>query len=511
MRHFLLLPIAALLAIALAACGGSGATLAPTPDSPAALSGDLPATTGESGLPAIPLDTGEAERTASADGNSPPGGDPATPQVITVLGKDYLAMNGGVVEGDALKLTSLPKPEDPSESYVPAHGLYKVSGLSGKRPLSLNIECLPGTLGDAYYVGVANYTGFHWQWFGPVTLPEFQLDLRNHKYEFTTHLGNMYFIIVVPPAMSATHFKTSVIAGPRDPGGLPGGPHHLVATDGKLAEAVGLSWVPGANAPGYDVFRKAARANAQWERIGATTDTKYLDKPLPDYKLFFYRVRAAGTAGMSAWSNVDSGFAGGGEDPCVIRGDITAPGGTAVPGVRVVLVGMGEEAMRVTGKDGRFLFADLPRGRYIVAPVHPALNFLPPYLKVDLRTDRLAEVHFTALRDAPFHRLWGFVFEYAKDESGEPQFAPMAGVTVQANPVGHPDVLFSAVTNEDGFYHVEDLPLGVYKAQAVFEGYRFLPPFAEVIVNGHNRPDRRDFVGVPIPPSANDPNQPGGV
>jgi len=325
------------------------------------------------------------------------------------------------------------------------------------------------------------------------------------------HLGSLHLTIVVPPVAAAPQYQSSYYAGSRVASWLPGGPLSLVATDGRLGEAVGLSWVPRATAPGYEVFRKAARADAQWERIAATREANYLDEPLPDYELYFYRVCALGPAGMNDWSNVDSGFAGRGEAPCVIRGDVTFPGGMAVPGVGVELIGMGEEAMRVSGADGRFFFRDLPPGRYIVAPFHAALDFPPPYLNVDLRTGRLAEAHFTALRQVPFRRLSGFVFQYAKHGIGEPQFTPMAGVTVQAKPVGQAGVAFSAVTNEDGFYCMEGLPLGVYSTQAVYDGFAFMPAFTEVTMNGRNRPDRRDFIGVPIPPSGGYPNQPGGA
>jgi len=60
---------------------------------------------------------------------------------------------------------------------------------------------------------------------------------------------------------------------------MPGGPHHLVATDGQLAEKVGLSWEPGLDVEHYDIMRKAARQHAPWEKIGETTETKYVDQP----------------------------------------------------------------------------------------------------------------------------------------------------------------------------------------------------------------------------------------
>ena len=492
----------ALALLAFAACGGGGTTLdASGLEEPAAIVSESD-DKGWSGLPAVPLEEEQDKAAAEAEDPGP------EPGFRTVLGKDYIQMQGGYVEGNALVLDNYPEidPEDiDPEQFELTYGMYKLSGLRGLRPLSLNIECLPGGLGEGYFVGLADYTKGVWKWFGPVGLPEAEIDLRGQTHQFVTHLGNLYFLIVVPPGNSATHYRSTLIAGPADPGTMPGLPHHLVASDGQFPEKVVLSWVGGVGAAQYQVFRRAAWGeNVEWRMIGETQETRYVDQPLPDYKMFYYRVRGANAAGESHWSNVDSGFAGGGDDPCVIKGDITTVMGEPVPGIHVGLVGLDEQMVRITDEQGRFYFGDLPPGKYIVAPRHPELVFAPPFHAVNLTEQKLADVHFNAMLEWSFHRVWGFAFTFAEAEEG-PRFEPLEGVYIQSKQVGDPTVTFDTYTDEHGFWLLEDLPVGVHIVTAELQGMHFIPNLHEVVVNGHNRPDRRDFLGVPIPSDPGDP------
>jgi hypothetical protein len=285
-------PISAILALAamalaLSACGGGGITSAVTDTGGLSSDGVLALVTGDDtnawdGLPTVPLEDGEADRAAS---------DAQDLGFTGVLGKDYLQMEGGYVDGDSLVLENYPdtEPGDPLDNpkYL-AYGLYQIGGVLGQRPLSLNIECLPGGLGEGYFVGVADYTSANWKWFGPVSLPEFELDLTGVNHQLVTHLGNMYFMIVVPPGNSAVHSRSVLITGPADPTVQPGLPHHLVASDGQFPEKVVLSWIGGNGAGEYQVFRRHAWAdNTEWQQIGTASDTHYVDQPLPDYKLFY--------------------------------------------------------------------------------------------------------------------------------------------------------------------------------------------------------------------------------
>lgn len=495
------------LVLLLASCAGGGALDAPSPGLSAAVTETELAGTATGELPAIPLDVSE-DKTSSAESDPalpPPPGDGE--QAITVLGKDYVQVLNGVVDGDALVLSAPAAVDDEAQMPPLAYATYRVTGMDGRRALSLNIECLPAQLGQDYFVGVADYTDFKWRWFGPVTIPEFQLDLRGHNHEFVTQLGNMYFILVCRAGNEAKHFKTTVLTGPRDPGQLPGGPHHLEASKGALEGKIALHWQAGVGVEHYDVLRKPARQDAQWSKIGETADTHYLDAPVPNNVLFFYHVVAFNGNGQSARSNVDAGFAGMAADVCLVRGDVTGLNGTPLPGIRVVLIGRGEEAMCKTDADGKFRFFGLPPGRYVVAPMRPELDFLPPYAIADVREARVADLHFNAVPEAPFHRIKGFAYEYVVDPNGAmpPALQPMAGLTIQAHLATQPEHLITVQTDDNGFYHFEDLAEGIYLIRAVKDGYGFVPAVHEVVVNGTNRPDRRDFIGfaggVPDPPA----------
>lgn len=484
-----------LVALLISACGG-GMGAVPGADSTssdpvlALVAADNDAW---SSLPAVPLEDGE-EAKAAADAEDL--------GFTGVLGKDFIQMDGGYIDGDSLVLENYPdtEPGDPLDDpkYL-AYGMYKISGLFGQRPLSLNIECIPGGLGEGYFIGVADYTMANWKWFGPTALPEYELDLRGTDHQLVTHLGNMYFMIVVPPGNSAVHSRTVLITGPANPGTHPGIPHHLVASDGRLAERVALDWIGGNAASEYQVFRRSAWGeNLEWQMIGTTTDTHYVDEPLPDYKMFYYRVRSSNAAGESQWSNVDSGFAGGGDDPCIIRGEVTTVMGEPVPGIHVGLVGGGDPMVRTTDELGRFYFGDLPPGEYLVAAQHEGLVFAPPYHAVDLTETRVKEVHFNAMLEWSFHRVFGFAFTLNNADGEDcPRVAPLPGTVLTAQKVGEPAVVFTTETNEHGFYLLEDLPEGIYMLTPGLDGMHFTPPVAEIVINGHNRPDRHDFLGMP--------------
>jgi hypothetical protein len=309
----------------------------------------------------------------------------------------------------------------------------------------------------------------------------------------------LYFLLACKKPNTATHYRTTTILGDPHPQGHPGCPHHLVASDGQFPESIGLNWVAGAAAVQYQIFRKAAQPGTEWELAGVTTDTKYLDSPMPDYKVFFYRVRAANANGESCWSNIDSGFAGGGKDPCIITGDVTTIMGEPIPGVKLHLVGLGEHMVRATNEEGKFLFADLPPDRYVVAPCNPELQFYPEYHFVDLREVIHEDIHFNAAPEAALHNVRGFVFTFVEGENRGTEVQPMVGVEVSAHLAGHPDQSQTVETNEHGYYRIDDLEEGINLVRAAEEGYAFFPPVHEVVVDGLQPVDRRDFVGY-IPP-----------
>jgi hypothetical protein len=81
---------------------------------------------------------------------------------------------------------------------------------------------------------------------------------------------------------------------------------------------------------------------------------------------------------------------------------------------------------------------------------------------------------------------------------------PLAGTTLTAHLVGDPTIEFTAESDEHGFYLIQDLPTGIYLLTPAYDGMDFVPPTAEIVINGHNRPDRHDFLGVP--PGPGDPD-----
>ena len=490
--------IACLCLLMLLAGCGSGAMLdgaAPQTDSSITAAADAAEVaaaaieTAESAdIPGIPLDTeGDATRDVSELSG------------LTVLGKDYILQKNSSVSGDSLVIGG--------DDARLAFGMYKIGGLGDQRPVSLNVECIPEALDQPYFVGVADYTAGRWHWFGPLNLPEFELDLAGVRHQFVTQLGNMYFLVLTHEGNSATHLKSTLVVGDGPGDGLPGCPHHLIASDGQFPGAVQLEWLGGAGNAGYEIWRKPVFGGGEWQRIGFSMQTNFRDAPLPDWKMFFYRVRSVNPNGESCFSNIDTGFAGGGREPGLIHGSITTPGGEPLGGIPVRLTGAGEELMRRTNEEGKFAFRDLPPGRYLVAPFKPGLTFLPRYHSVNLWERPVAEASFQALRDEIFHRAWGFVFTPAPGDGGDPVdgprgdgVVPLPNVEVVLRNVADPTRRIVVRTNADGFYLFEDIPFGVWMLTPVSPAFNFIPGPQQITINGMNRPDRHDFIGLPKPP-----------
>lgn len=314
MRLFRLLPLLALLlaAFAAASCGGgTGSPADAGQDSGlsaaqwAAMNhGAAPPSS--SGLPSFPYDNSGVRSASDAGG--------------TVLGANFLLSDRCVVDGDSLHINVAgDNPGMGGEDM--GWAMYRISGLSGQRALSLNVECLPDSLGNQYYVGVANYTHLSWDWYGPVEIPEAQIDLAQDNAAYISNLGNLYFVIACYGGSSATHSQSTVVTG-NGGGGLPGAPAGLFASKGEFPDGVQLTWGPGVNAAWYEVERRDPNGDAnngmpggQWMQIGIAQDSSWFDPNLPAGVMFEYRVRSVNAAGVSDYSNTDFGFAYGGPPP----------------------------------------------------------------------------------------------------------------------------------------------------------------------------------------------------
>ncbi|MBN2081606.1 hypothetical protein JW859_05280 [bacterium] len=314
--RFGILFFVALAWFVLAGCGG-GSTVTPDPgdtNNDPVITGTWEGTAatsavddpGFAGVPDIPFDTMTTSRAASQDNTQ-----------LELLGSDFLQQLNATVAGTTLVLNA---PSTPVGGFDIAFGLYRFQGLTEVTPEWLNVECLPASFGQQYYVAIADYTLGDWRWFGPVTFPEFQLDLSDLNHHIVTELGNMYFVVVCESGNSATISRSVLTVGAgggEDPDLLPGVPHGLIATDGVYDEYVVIEWDNGADADHYELWRKCGE-DGEWDDLAIVEGNRYEDHAVTPGQLYWYKARSVNEHGTSGWSNHDSGYAGElGEDPGV--------------------------------------------------------------------------------------------------------------------------------------------------------------------------------------------------
>lgn len=497
------------LALLMSACGGSGSAVnSPAGNSNQAfqdwLANVAPSTPQQAvidGLPSIPLDNGVQGHSASV------AGDP-----VVTLGADHInAYNYEDVE-TAVRLTA---PADGEGDNRPlAYAMYKIEGLAGLHPTIMDVENMPEFLDDYYYVGVADYTTMHWRFFGPYSMPEIEVDLRNQEHRFVSEAGNMYFLVVTHDGMSCLHSQTTVFFGDGGEPRLPGAPSGLQASDGEIPDGVGLVWTPGPGSGWFEIFRKVAGdghngvPEGDWQSIGDSLEPHYFDQSAEPGVVYAYKVRAHNESGASGFSNVDTGFAGEQPPPPEgfrIHGWVRTQGvegqvGDPVANVEVKLFGLGQPQTTHTGIDGSYSFDFLPQGKYLVVPQHPEMGFDPVYGKTMLGPDHpVAEINFiAALHELPSGRIWGFIWTFdGNDPAGPMVFRPMAGVAVSIDPHNPDREPFTVLTNEDGFYAAYEQPVGTYLVTPGADFYRFEPVMHDVNVDHVHVTPMLNFVGVP--------------
>jgi fibronectin type 3 domain-containing protein len=253
---------------------------------------------------------------------------------LTRLGKDYLPpyIHNGTVDGDDVFLDS--SLGDGNEHT--AWAVYRFEGLTGKRPQDLNIFADVGGLEQQYYVGLANYSTGSWEWFGPSSLPEFQIDLHENYSRYVTALGNMYFLVICDGGDQVTQHSgvLSYIDGGDE---LPGVPTNLTASDGTYTDKVRVEWTAGEGATSYEVYRRPYANDGEWTLLGTTEHTTFDDTTAVAGQTYAYKARSHNNAGYSGYSNANTGYRNTEQDAC--PGEVSASDGTYTDHVHVTWSG----------------------------------------------------------------------------------------------------------------------------------------------------------------------------
>ncbi|GEM_PF-2288955 len=594
--------VAALLILALllllTACGGGSTVDVPAggDDPPAASEQDLatPAPSGQEpgtlqewaddivadpepvlwrGLPAIPVD---GEHTSSAD---------STDTDFVVLGKDALDFSQCEISGDAMIINpgggAVGNPDG-----IPAWAMYRVSGLRDVTPLSLNVECWPADLGQQYSVAVADYTSMDWYWFGPTNLPELEADLTAEGHRFVTNLGNLYFLVVCGGLNTATHYKSTVVVEAGGGTQPPGAPTRLVASKGEFIDGVALTWQAGEGAEVYEVWRKGADVYGgypgdpegdplpgadpdggdprndpppmpeDWLQIGSAEATEYFDAAVLPGLIYMYKVRAVNDAGVSAFSNIDEGWAfyeipppppppphfqgihgyvfgsywryeddngDPGTDP-LPPGDpwpdlIPLAGATltiALPDAE----GMGGEtiARTLSNEEGFYQFLGIEPGEYIITAELEDWFFPEIFWFEVIIVDNPQQFDFIGFPDDeipwdPPEGIHGWVMDgrfLLGADPGDmpdpmPRLLPLEGVRITFSGRDTDQVELEVYTDEEGFYQVTEIAAGAYIVTAYLDGWYFDPPMHFVEVGERVPSVQLDFLGWMGDPPDPDP------
>ncbi len=467
---------------------------------------------GSSLLPAFPKEDGS--RAISTDSSH------------TVLGADYLLAHRCIEEGTDLRINNGDIP--PGEQAL-GWAEYSIGGLAGLNAVSLNVQAQPQDLDQQYFVALADFSSLSWQWFGPSSLPELQIDLSQDNGRYVSNLGNLYFVVLCDGQNVAVHSQSTVVVGDGNGGLLPGAPQGLVASKGEFPDGVALHWIPGPGANFYEMERRDVYAFpgpdgngavGEWMPIGIAQMPQHFDANLPPGVPYDYRVRSVNQNGHSAWSNIDQGFAFGPPPPgegYPLQGTVFGysdnsndPGGQGgvIPLAGAVLTVASDDAnvaITTTTDENGFYFVDqLMPGNYTVSCYLEGWNFTPPQMFFSIGPNMPpAWIDFFGDQGnggggggGTGMGINGYV--YGVDQNGDPNtgLTPLEGALLSV--VGADGQMIMTITSgPDGFYQVPDLPGGAYLLSCEAQGWIVNTPPLPFQV-GDVMPDiRYDFFAVP--------------
>ncbi|PDW04704.1 MSCRAMM family protein [Candidatus Viridilinea mediisalina] len=146
-----------------------------------------------------------------------------------------------------------------------------------------------------------------------------------------------------------------------------------------------------------------------------------------------------------------------------------------------------------TDLDGTYSFDELPRGNYLITPVHRDYRFSPLNWKINLRGD-LDNRNFVAY--LIHHRVSGQVTDSLGD--GVAQLEVVA-VERPAYPGPDDPVTITTFTDHHGHYTFTDVLVGNYTITPDHEHYTFSPESREISINIGQHLSGQDFTATLIP------------
>jgi protocatechuate 3,4-dioxygenase beta subunit len=133
------------------------------------------------------------------------------------------------------------------------------------------------------------------------------------------------------------------------------------------------------------------------------------------------------------------------------------------------LVSDGQGHETLTDENGYYAFSDLEAGTYSLSAALPGYALFPSTISMDLRGETISGLNFTGIR---VFSISGRVT--LPDDSG------LAGVLIATN------LGAEALTDEEGYFTLEDIPAGGYTLTASKDGYSMYPEWKYVEVREGN-------------------------